>query len=171
MRERGLDCKAVAEVEVRLRACIGGHRSLFETCKTMLRGAEPSVVVVTVDRQATELPSAHGLAVVIFRAALPDRRWLPRLGVTVAAITQDIAREYGLSDDVAGLIVAAVAEDGPAAAKGIRAGDVIVEIDQDEITSPAEVGPLLDSAGHAGRALLLLYRRGEEFLFAVLRVE
>jgi S1-C subfamily serine protease len=60
----------------------------------------------------------------------------PRLGVTVQELTPQLAEYFGATD---GVLVAAVAEGSAAARAGIRAGDVITEIDAEAVRSRADV--------------------------------
>jgi serine protease Do len=58
-----------------------------------------------------------------------DRGWL---GVVIQNVTDELADGVGLSE-AKGAMVTKVAEDGPAAKKDIKAGDVIVEVNGDKI--------------------------------------
>jgi serine protease Do len=58
-----------------------------------------------------------------------DRGWL---GVVIQNVTDEIADSIGLSE-AKGAMVTQVAEDGPAAKQGIKAGDVIVAVNGDKI--------------------------------------
>lgn len=61
----------------------------------------------------------------------PRRGWL---GVNIQAVTQDLARSYGL-DRATGVILTNVADDGPARAAGLEVGDLLLTFDGREITS------------------------------------
>ena len=68
-------------------------------------------------------------------------------------------------------MVTEVDEDGPAAEKGIRPGDVIVEVSQEEVVSPAKVGEKVKEAEKAGRKSVLLLLEGQGGLrFVALRI-
>ena len=170
LRERGLGCGELKRIALRVEACMVRGRNLLGLCDDALGGAEPSLLEVTRARGRAQAVAVNRPPTVR-RAGAPERRALPRLGLTVEAITDDVAREHGLGDDVAGLIVAAVAAGAAAETKGLRAGDVIVEIDQEEVFQPADAAAHLDSAERSGRSLLVLYRRDGEFHFVTLPVE
>ena len=54
------------------------------------------------------------------------RGWL---GVSIQQLTADLAESFELSDDVTGVLIDDVMDDSPAAQAGLKAGDVIVEMD------------------------------------------
>ncbi|MGH2657863.1 MAG: S1C family serine protease [Actinomycetota bacterium] len=57
----------------------------------------------------------------------------PLLGVSTQAVTPELVAQFGLSVE-SGALVRALAEDGPAAAAGIQAGDVIVAVAGEDVT-------------------------------------
>ena len=60
---------------------------------------------------------------------------------------------------------------GPAAEKGIRPGDIIVEISQQEVTGPADVEKKVAEAKKAGRKSVLLLLEGKGGLrFVAIRI-
>jgi len=78
------------------------------------------------------------------------RGWL---GVMIQKVTPDIAESLGLSDPK-GALVADVVKDGPAAAAGIKQGDVIVEYDGKPVSDSAEL-PLLVARTPVGKTVKL----------------
>ena len=93
------------------------------------------------------------------------------LGMTVAPLTPEIAAELGVSRDMAGLVVQSVDPDGPAADKGLAAGDVITEAGQQPVTSLAELQDQVQAARDAGRkSILVLVRRAGEPRFLALPI-
>ncbi len=61
------------------------------------------------------------------------------LGLTVAGIDARLREQYDLEKEIKGVVVTEVDPAGPAAAKGIQDGDVIVEISQDEVNNPEDL--------------------------------
>ncbi|MBC8337746.1 MAG: Do family serine endopeptidase [Rhodospirillales bacterium] len=83
------------------------------------------------------------------------------LGLTVAALTQPLREKFSLGKDAKGVVVVKVDENGPAAEKGIRAGDLIVEISQQEATGPDVIKEKVAEAKKAKRKSVLLLLEGQ----------
>ncbi len=93
------------------------------------------------------------------------------LGLSLAAITPGLRAEFNLGDEAVGVLVTEVTGGGPASEKGIRPGDIIVEVSQTEVTSPALVQDKVIEARDAGRrSVLLLVQRDGDLRFVALRV-
>jgi serine protease Do len=101
-------------------------------------------------------------------AARPNQT--SRLGVSLQAISPEARNRYRIENNVNGVVVTAVDPTGPAGDK-VRAGDVIVEVAQQRVTTPAEVDAKVDAETKAGRtAILLLVNRGGQQSFIGVRV-
>ncbi|HMK66901.1 MAG TPA: DegQ family serine endoprotease [Stellaceae bacterium] len=85
------------------------------------------------------------------------------LGLSLSTITPDLRTKFSLADDAAGVVVVDVQNNSPAAEKAVKAGDVIVEVAQEEVKSPAQVADKVEEAKKAGRksVLMLIDRQGE----------
>jgi serine protease Do len=94
------------------------------------------------------------------------------LGVTLAALTDALRAEHGLDAEVKGVLVTEVDPKGSAAAKDVQPGDVIVEVDQEEVASPADVARHIEKAKVDGYRVvtLLLYRAGD-FQWVAVRID
>jgi serine protease Do len=91
------------------------------------------------------------------------------LGMTLSPLTQENRAELGIADDVTGVLVTAVDTDGPSAQKGVRPGDVIVEVAQQAVSAPQDVLSLIEKARQDDRAtVLLLVRSAGELRFIAL---
>jgi serine protease Do len=78
------------------------------------------------------------------------------IGVKLAALTDELRRQYSLDGKVKGVVVLEVDPASPAAQKGVKPGDVIVEVAQDPVTSVDEVAKSIDKVKKAGRKAVLL---------------
>lgn len=78
------------------------------------------------------------------------------LGITLSALTPEVREGLKLSDDAKGVAVMAVEETSDAFEKGIRPGDLIVEVGQKAVTKPSEIDAMFKEAKDAGRKSVLL---------------
>jgi serine protease Do len=93
------------------------------------------------------------------------------LGMTVAALDRDLRRQLSLPDDVRGLVVTRVDSGSDAFAKGMREGDIIVEVGQAAVTSPEDMQERLRAAEQGGRnSILLLVQRDGQPRFVALNL-
>jgi len=93
------------------------------------------------------------------------------LGLTLSLITPSGREAFGIAADVTGVLVTEIDEAGPAASKGVKAGDVIVEVAQEAVSTPEEVAAKVKAAEDNGRktVLLLVHSQGElRFIAAAL---
>ena len=94
---------------------------------------------------------------------------LKTLGLSMRPLSSAARAEFNIADDVAGVLISGVAEGGPAAEKGVRPGDVIVEVGQEPVSSPAEVRTRVRDASDAGRkTVLFLIQSGADLRFVPL---
>ena len=94
------------------------------------------------------------------------------LGFTVAEVTTVLRERYSLDKGAKGVVVTAVDEGGPAAEKEIRPGDVIAEISQEEVVTPADILARIKEARKSGRKSVLLLVEGQGGLrFVAVRIE
>ena len=82
----------------------------------------------------------------------------PWLGASLQAVTYDIAESFGLNRPI-GALVTEVTEKGPAAAAGLRQGDLITAIDGKLVESPESFGFRFGTKPTGGEAQLTV-RRG-----------
>jgi serine protease Do len=77
------------------------------------------------------------------------------IGLKLSALTPDLRRKYGLDEKIKGVLVEAIDPQSPAAKKGIKEGDVIVEAAQEAVTDPGDVAASIDKVKKAGRKAVL----------------
>jgi Do/DeqQ family serine protease len=87
-------------------------------------------------------------------------------GMTVEPLTREDARNLGLKRSE-GVIIRDVDPDGAAGAAGLRADDVIVQVDGQVVKTPTELKSALTRAG--GRPALLLVARENTEIFVTLK--
>src|SRR6185312_1137835 len=82
------------------------------------------------------------------------------LGLKLSPIDQDAKDKYSLGADQKGVVITDVSPNSPAAERGLKAGDVIVEVQQGEVGSPADVQKRVDNVRKENRrSVLLLIQR------------
>ncbi|MCB9990553.1 MAG: DegQ family serine endoprotease [Rhodospirillales bacterium] len=93
------------------------------------------------------------------------------VGMTVDKINKADREEFNIADDVDGLVITAIEPMSEAAEKGLIAGDVIVEINQQAVTAPKDASEIIGKAKKAGRnSVLLLVHRDNDVRFVALRL-
>ncbi len=93
------------------------------------------------------------------------------LGLTLSEITPKLREQYSLDADSKGVVVTEVTPNGTGAEKGIRPGDLIVEVSQEEVSSVDDVRAKLKAAKDAGRRSVLLLLEGQGGLrFVAVRI-
>ena len=106
------------------------------------------------------------------KATQSDAGVVKTLGLTLSGITTDLKDKFSLADGSKGVVVVDVAKDSPAAAKGVRPGDLIMEAAQEEVKSPGEVSSKIEEAKKSGRkSILLLVERQGDLRFIALRLD
>ncbi len=94
------------------------------------------------------------------------------LGMTFAAITPDLRERFELNEDARGVVVTDVDPDSAAGERGIRPGDVILEVSLEKVATPAEVLRKVEEAHEADRrSVLLLVDRGGDQRFVGVEFE
>jgi serine protease Do len=99
----------------------------------------------------------------------PNEKKFDVLGLTLAPITPELRQRFDIKEDVKGVVVVEVASEGPAGKKDIRAGDVILEVAQNEVKTPDEVINRVKEVNDSKRksVLLLVQRAGDLRFIAV----
>ena len=131
----------------------------------VLRNGQMTTLTVTLGRreEAESVVPASEEA-----APEPEPEMTEMLGLTLSEITEDLAAEYGFSEE-AGLVVTAVEPLTDAEAKGILPGDVITEAGQQPVATVEDFTSRIEEATEAGRrSLLLLVRRDGDPRFVAL---
>jgi serine protease Do len=89
-----------------------------------------------------------------------------RVGLTVQELTADLAKKLGL-ESRRGVLVADVVTGGPAEDAGLRRGDVILEMNQREVSGVREFKAVLGKIEPDGLVLLLVKRQGSTLFLTV----
>ncbi|ODT71309.1 MAG: hypothetical protein ABS75_08510 [Pelagibacterium sp. SCN 63-23] len=88
------------------------------------------------------------------------------LGVSIQDVSRDIADGVGLPN-ARGAIVREPTEDGPAGAAGVRSGDIILQVDGDQIDDALDLSRTIASKSPDSTVELTLWRDGAETTISV----
>ncbi len=101
--------------------------------------------------------------------ATPDA--VAELGLELNELTAQLRQEFELPADMTGVMVTKVDGDSAAAAKGIKAGDVIVEVDQEAVETTADVAKQIEKAREEGyRVVTLLVYAENDYSWIAVRI-
>jgi C-terminal processing protease CtpA/Prc len=122
----------------------------------LVRDAKPMEVEAEIARLRTPRMQIGGAGNTGFRVS---GRGGARLGLRLQELNEDLA-EYFKVREGEGALVTEVEEDGPAEEAGVKAGDVIVKIDGDEVTEPGDVADILSDRDEGDTVEITLIRKG-----------
>lgn len=88
----------------------------------------------------------------------------PLAGATVANLSPALAEEIGFSGTAVGVVILEVARNSPAARLGVQPGDVVLRIDDREVSGVAQLDRLLSRPQQSWRVTV---RRGDQVLTSV----
>jgi len=86
------------------------------------------------------------------------------LGLKVAPLSDDLRDKYMLATDQKGVVVTSVTGDGLADQRGLKVGEVIVEVQQEPVNSPQDVQDKLAMANKEKRKSVLILVEGMDGL-------
>jgi serine protease Do len=87
-------------------------------------------------------------------------------GLQLQDVTPDLAQQRGLTTDH-GVMVTDVQSDSPAAQAGVRPGDILLQVNQQTVSSVADVKKAMAQADNADTLLLLVQRERGSFFVAL----
>lgn len=119
---------------------------------------------VTIEGIGFAIPSTTVKAVTDQLIANGEVVGRPGLGITVGAISEEIAAHYGLPD---GLYVTAVSAGSDAEAKGIQVGDILTHVNGREVHFTDDVLEIRDQHAVGDTLTLTVYRHGSAFDVAI----
>ena len=93
------------------------------------------------------------------------------LGMSLAQLDKQARQKYGLDDQASGVVITEVDPGSSAAEKGLSPGDVIVEVDQEEVSTPTQLADKVEAARKEGYRVvtLLVYTQGD-FRWVAVRI-
>jgi serine protease Do len=129
----------------------------------IVRAGKRATLYVTVGERPTEEQLAKitgGDSVTIDNGAAPAAPQ-KALGLSLSPLTPQLGRAANLPATAKGVIITAVDPNADAAEQGLQRGDLIASVNNQPVTTPAQVIAAVEAARKAGRtSVLLLVRRG-----------
>ncbi|MBL8838747.1 MAG: DegQ family serine endoprotease [Alphaproteobacteria bacterium] len=133
---------------------------------------------VTLDVRVGELPDDQDQAGGAQPQQPPRERTPPApppleaLGMSLNVLTPELRQRFEIGERIRGVLITRVQEGSSAAERGLRAGDVIVEVGQEEVTTPQQVAAKIQQArAQNRRSILVMIERQGEQRFVGLQVE
>ncbi len=121
----------------------------------LIRDGSPMSIQVTVGTMPQSPQEAQ---------AVPEKKsaW----GMSVQEITPELAQSLGLSADERGVVISGVQAGSPAGEASLQAGDIIKEVNRQQIKGMQDYNRAVEKAG---QSMLLLIKRGSGRIFVVLQ--
>ena len=118
----------------------------------VVRKGEELTKPVTLGRlEDTDKPQLANL-----RQPEPESATRQALGLNLSGITDELRKKFGIKDTVKGVVVTRVDPNSTAADKRIQPGEVIVEVGQEAVNTPADVTKRVEALKKDGRKSVLL---------------
>jgi len=127
-----------------------GHRQTVQVVVAEMPDDEKKATAATVDSPRKPAPSSA-----------TD---FASFGMKLSPLSDATRQKYKIDAGQKGVVITDVAADGAAADHGLKAGDVVVEVAQQAVGSPAEMQKKLEEARAAGRKSVLLLVQGQDGL-------
>ena len=120
----------------------------------------------SVDAVLDEKPNDEKLASADAGKKAPDApsasRELEGFGMKISPITADIKDRFQIGADQKGVVITDVTQGGVAAERGLKPGDVIVEVQQAEVVSPDDVMKKVEAQRAQDRKSVLMLIQGQD---------
>lgn len=94
-------------------------------------------------------------------APTPEAEKVDALGFSVSDIDDKLRERYDIAADTSGVVVTEIEDSGAAAEKGLRVGDVIVEVGQKPVSKAGDVAARIKDAKSSGQKSVLLLVEGQ----------
>jgi serine protease Do len=94
------------------------------------------------------------------------------LGMKVAPMSEELRQRFKLDDKQKGVVITDLNTDGLAASRGLKLGDVIVEVQQQSVAVPADIQKrFADARSQGKRSVLLLVQQKDGMKWVPLPVK
>ncbi len=137
----------------------------------ILRKGKKQTVKLTVLKLEDEKPMRAVAKTLPPAPQAKSKSRISQLGLSLAAVDGDARTQFKLAGNVHGVVVTDVAPESPAAEKNLRPGDVIVQVQSQNVRTPDDVARLVDADAKAGKKVeLMLVNRGGDLTYVALKL-
>jgi serine protease Do len=133
---------------------------------TVMRDREPKTLNLTVGELDLE-DEGNRAAATREATTEPDEQSSQGFGITLGALTPDVARRLRAPADTQGVLVSDVEQGSPAFRQGLTRGDIITQVNRRPVRTPQEASRALAQVPSGGTAFLLVMRGGQEQFLTV----
>jgi S1-C subfamily serine protease len=130
---------------------IGAHEDIRIA---IVRNGKPMEIKAETGRLPRSFASRDDERRQVYRLTFPGTR---RLGARLTGLNDDLAEYFKVEE---GALVLDVEDDGPADRAGLKAGDVIVRVEDEEVAEPEDVSRALSDLDDGENAELTVVRKG-----------
>lgn len=136
----------------------------------VFRGGEKITIQITVGRLED---GEKTIKASISKEGAIVKKPKPVLGMMLEDLTKESRESAGVASDVEGVLIVEVEKGSKAEDKGLKAGDVIVDINQERVKNPKDVSDRLKALKKQGRknALLMVQPKDGAIGFVVLQID
>lgn len=150
-----------------LRNKIAGTRPGTEIRLSLLRDGNPLEVTATLDELEVENTANQNRQQNNDGGENNPQNQSGKLGLSLQPMSPEMAKQMNLASGSEGLVVTDVSQSGPAAEAGIARGDVILEINRQQVGSIDAVQSALNASG--SNPILVLISRGGRTVYLTIR--
>ena len=123
---------------------------------TVWRNGKNQTLPITVAELPDDAKPAAAPAVTNRKPAAPAGTVIEAFNMTVAAVDDTLRHRFSLGSEQHGVVVTAAPANGVASDHGIKPGDLVLEVQQTNLSTPSQLLDAVLSAQHAARGSLLL---------------
>jgi serine protease Do len=131
---------------------------------TVFRDKQRKTLNITIDELDLEAEQGRGAR---RGGTTPEEPTTTGFGMSLDAITPDVARELDLPRGRGGAVVSDVDRGSAAANAGVAPGDVILEVNRQPVTNVSQVTRELQKATPGTPVFLLVWRDGQQFFITM----
>ena len=137
----------------------------------IIRDGKPLSVKIMIEELKAEKPLSSTSKTAEIKQLNEDEFLVEELGFKLKPITEETIKQYHLLPNTKGMMISEVLADSDGAEKGLKAGNVIIKMDKQDIIDIDSVKNCLNEAKmENNRPILLLLQNGESINFVAVKL-